>query len=245
MAALKFNLSHFVACVALVLVGLASPYSLAAEDSNDGSVVNEHRMVIVHCDPESEDCDTGQHDYSFMFHGGRQGGFLGVELTGMTPELRSHFGVDEDRGVMVSRVTDDSPAFRAGIEPGDIITAADGIPMSSKRDLIGAILPRSDGDAVDLEIWRSGASEVVTAILDQRSPALLRHHDFHLGCDDANADCDIRISRAHRADSEQACGDMERCEVEIRCVQSDECTCTVNGDIVDCEQVAGFHNLHD
>ena len=205
MISMKFGLSLFITSLAVVLVGAAGSEGLAADDENEETVIEKHRIVVRHCDPESEDCDEGQHDYTFMLHGGGQGGFLGVHLTGMTPELRAHFGVDEDRGVMVSKVSDDSPAFRAGIEPGDIITAAAGATVSSRRDLFRAIMAHSEGEAIDLEIWRGGASEVVTSNSRPAfSPRCPRHHDFHLRLRRMpNADCDMKnlshSSRRHRA----------------------------------------------
>ena len=49
------------------------------------------------------------------------GGFLGVSLIGITPELRAHYG-SKDAGVLVGRVEKDSAAAKAGIEVGDILT---------------------------------------------------------------------------------------------------------------------------
>ena len=49
------------------------------------------------------------------------GKVLGVGLTDLTPELREHFGVGGDAGVMISRVVEDSPAAKAGLRVGDII----------------------------------------------------------------------------------------------------------------------------
>jgi len=244
MISMKFGLSLFITSLAVVLVGAAGSESLAADDENEETVIEKHRIVVRHCDPESEDCDEDQHDYTFMLHGGGQGGFLGVHLTGMTPELRAHFGVDEDRGVMVSKVSDDSPAFRAGIEPGDIITAAAGATVSSRRDLFRAIMARSEGEAIDLEIWRDGGSEIVTTILDQRSSTLPQHHAFHSDCEDSDGDCGVKISRIHRIDTELGCGDEKHCEVQILCGEDDECTCTSNGEVIDCQQIAGFRSLH-
>ena len=42
--------------------------------------------------------------------------FIGVQLMSLTPELREHFGVPSEAGVMVSKVFEDTPAERAGIE---------------------------------------------------------------------------------------------------------------------------------
>ena len=43
-------------------------------------------------------------------------GYLGVQLLDLTPELRVHFGVSEDSGVMISQIVEDSPAAAAGLD---------------------------------------------------------------------------------------------------------------------------------
>ncbi|MEM8962810.1 MAG: PDZ domain-containing protein [Acidobacteriota bacterium] len=96
------------------------------------------------------------------------GGYLGVELTSLSPELRSHFGVGENQGVMLARVVEDSPAERAGLQVGDIVTAINGAPVERGRDLTRAVRELSAGDQVDLEYFRDGAFDVTTATLIER-----------------------------------------------------------------------------
>ena len=52
-------------------------------------------------------------------------GFLGVVPTELTPDLAETYGLKPDAGVVVNEVSGDSPASRAGIRPGDIITTFD------------------------------------------------------------------------------------------------------------------------
>ncbi|HEY0513278.1 MAG TPA: PDZ domain-containing protein, partial [Thermoanaerobaculia bacterium] len=62
-------------------------------------------------------------------------GYLGIGLTELTPELRTHFGVPEEAGVMVSKVEPGSPAEKAGIKVGDILTRVDGNAIKSSWDI--------------------------------------------------------------------------------------------------------------
>jgi serine protease Do len=70
-------------------------------------------------------------------------GRLGVAIQSLTPQLAEFFGTTD--GVLVTTVREESPAARAGIKAGDVITSIDGKPVGSPRDLIEAI--RGDASA--------------------------------------------------------------------------------------------------
>ncbi|HKQ60384.1 MAG TPA: PDZ domain-containing protein [Candidatus Polarisedimenticolaceae bacterium] len=91
-----------------------------------------------------------------MFDFGRKP-LLGVNLTDATPELREHLGGPRDRGVLVSRVVDDSAAERAGIHVGDLIVDVDGERIDGSGDLIEAIHSRA-GETFTLRVVRDGRS---------------------------------------------------------------------------------------
>jgi membrane-associated protease RseP (regulator of RpoE activity) len=62
-------------------------------------------------------------------------GRLGVQLNELTPQLAEYFGV-KDGGVLVSSVTKDSPAEKAGLKAGDVITSIDGDRVRSADDVV-------------------------------------------------------------------------------------------------------------
>ena len=99
---------------------------------------------------------------------GMGGGFLGVQLVSLTPELRQHFGVSEDRGVMVAKVEEGSPAEGGGIRVGDILTVVDGEDVTSGRALSSMVRKKKKGDTVSIELMRDGRLEVATVTLDER-----------------------------------------------------------------------------
>jgi membrane-associated protease RseP (regulator of RpoE activity) len=95
-------------------------------------------------------------------------GYLGVELTDLTPELRVHFGAPEDAGVMIARVVAGSPADRAGLKVGDVLTALDGQSVASSWEVCARVRPLDEGAVLTIEVRRAGELEVTTAGIEQR-----------------------------------------------------------------------------
>jgi serine protease Do len=98
-------------------------------------------------------------------------GRLGVTIDELTPQLLSYFGAKD--GVLVATVTDGSPAARAGLKAGDVITTANGGPVRSRDDLVRALGDVKDGQEVTLGIVRDKRESKVTAKLESRRPARL------------------------------------------------------------------------
>jgi serine protease Do len=71
------------------------------------------------------------------------------------------------RGAMVDSPQDGSPAAKAGIEAGDVITAVDGKPVKDSRDLARTISMMTPGSSVKLDILRKGDSKTLTLALGE------------------------------------------------------------------------------
>ncbi|MGH9382184.1 MAG: PDZ domain-containing protein [Thermoanaerobaculia bacterium] len=104
----------------------------------------------------------------WSFGEGGTRGYLGVGVIRMTSELRQHFGAPAERGVLVSKVVDDSPAAAAGIAVGDILLSVDGEPIAEEWDLIREIGKHGDGQTVSIEVLRDDATFSVTPALEER-----------------------------------------------------------------------------
>lgn len=110
---------------------------------------------------------------------GRAGqGRLGVRLLEMTPELRAHYGAPRDAGVLVAGVESGSPAEKAGLRAGDIITRAGGEHVESAADLSRAVRHAKTGDSLKLEISRDRAATHVTVKVERRAGY---DYEFDLG----------------------------------------------------------------
>ena len=81
---------------------------------------------------------------------------IGVQVQPMTPELREFFEVPRDRGVLVVRVVDDSPAAKVGILVGDVITEAAGEPIARPFQLVHRVATADRDEAFELELVRKG-----------------------------------------------------------------------------------------
>ncbi len=92
------------------------------------------------------------HFVTRMFPRGR----LGVEVLPMTHELRAHFGVDPDTGVLVSKVAPKSPAAEAGIQAGDVILRADDTPIRSTGELVRVVARYPAEEKLTIELSRDG-----------------------------------------------------------------------------------------
>jgi len=83
---------------------------------------------------------------------------MGVQIRPITPEDAEDAKLPEIRGVVVNQFTppDDSPAKRAGILEGDVITAVDGQPIESIAQLMQRIGFKKPGDVVQITVVRKG-----------------------------------------------------------------------------------------
>ena len=80
---------------------------------------------------------------------------LGVAITPgrVARRMRRAVGLPEADGLLISQVTEDSPAARAGLEPGDLIVTAAGQALTSVDDLFGA-LEAAQGGSLELRVVR-------------------------------------------------------------------------------------------
>lgn len=82
--------------------------------------------------------------------------FIGASLMTMTSEVAKQMGTDITEGSVVSSVVYNSPAYKADLQPYDIITAADGTKYTTKEELIGYIQKQEVGKEVNLSVVRRG-----------------------------------------------------------------------------------------
>jgi serine protease Do/serine protease DegQ len=94
-------------------------------------------------------------------HGEVRRGRLGIEMVDLNPELARKFGVSSLDGALIAGVQPGSPAERAGLREGDVVTALGGRPIRNAAELRARLGLTAVGEEVELRVTRNGASRTV------------------------------------------------------------------------------------
>jgi Do/DeqQ family serine protease len=94
-------------------------------------------------------------------------GRLGVTVQTITSDLAADLQLKEIAGALVNSVQPQGPAARAGLKPGDVITAVNGQPIYESNELRNRIAQLGPRATVDLSIVRDGRPGKVTATLEE------------------------------------------------------------------------------
>lgn len=89
-------------------------------------------------------------------------GYLGVNIQNITQELASSLQLKSTKGALVSQVRQDSPAAKAGIKQGDVITAYDRKDVKDSHELAGVVAATPIGKTVPVRIVRDGREMTLT-----------------------------------------------------------------------------------
>ncbi|MCK5123658.1 MAG: PDZ domain-containing protein, partial [Dehalococcoidia bacterium] len=95
--------------------------------------------------------------------------WLGVSVTTVTSTIQQYYDVSVDTGALIVSVTSDSPADRAGLKAGDVITKIGDENISTTEELISAIRSHQIGDQVEI-VYYSGDVQKVANVTLEESP---------------------------------------------------------------------------
>ncbi|MFO1405564.1 MAG: DegQ family serine endoprotease [Azonexus sp.] len=90
-------------------------------------------------------------------HGKVQRGRLGVTIQEVNQSLADSFGLQRPAGALINSVDKNSPAARAGLEPGDVILSLNGREIGSSVELPAMVAALPPGETARLQVWRHGA----------------------------------------------------------------------------------------
>ena len=86
---------------------------------------------------------VNREDFSFVFGSNRR---IGVGTSSLTKQLAEYFGVPGGRGVLITSVSENGPAAKAGLRAGDVITAVDGTSIEKVTDLMRELNRKREGE---------------------------------------------------------------------------------------------------
>lgn len=119
---------------------------------------------------------VGKGNVSTFHVSDNKGGFLGVSAENLSKQMREYFEVDH--GALVEEVVEDSPAEKAGLKAGDVITFIEGRKIESYNDLTRTINYYNPNETVKIDYVRKGSSKNTTATLAEK-----KNNNFFFGGD--------------------------------------------------------------
>ena len=98
-------------------------------------------------------------------YGKVQRGFLGVSAQDLTPVLAEAFGLEQNKGAVITSVDEDSPAGKAGLQPGDILLKINGRKVRNAGDVRNSFGLLTIGESVVFDILRAGKNKKISTIV--------------------------------------------------------------------------------
>ncbi len=102
---------------------------------------------------------------------GNGGGYLGVDITTLTPSLRQQYGFTPTSGAVVLSVVSGSPAAKAGLVQGDVIVNIGGTAITSSEDLQKVVQNGHPGESVAITYYVGDSKRTANATLGSQSQA--------------------------------------------------------------------------
>jgi putative serine protease PepD len=102
---------------------------------------------------------------------GNGGGYLGVDITTLTPALRQQYGFTPTSGAVILTVVAGSPAAKAGLVQGDVIVNIDGTAIKSSDDLQKQVQKDKPGQTITITYYVGNSKRTTTATLGNQAQA--------------------------------------------------------------------------
>src|SRR3569833_2263285 len=100
-------------------------------------------------------------------HGEVRRGRLGVMVQDLTPDLARAFDIKETQGAVIAKTVKDSPAAKAGLKAGDVVTRVNGQPVNSAAELRNMVGLMQVGETATFEVVRDGKPRTVKIMIAQ------------------------------------------------------------------------------
>ncbi|WP_322059174.1 Do family serine endopeptidase [Paraburkholderia sp. J63] len=97
-------------------------------------------------------------------------GWIGVEPQDVTPEIAESFGLNQKQGAIVAGVLQGGPADKAGIKPGDVLTAVNGEEITDTTRLLNVIAQIKPGTSAKVHLVRKNKDMDLDVMIGKRPP---------------------------------------------------------------------------
>ena len=114
---------------------------------------------------EMADVDFDWEQEPVVVFAGDESGWLGVTIEEVTAERVKEQKLPAERGVYVREVSEESPAAKAGLKAGDVITEFNGQPVEGTMQFRRLVRETPVGRTVKLTVWRDGRSQTISVQL--------------------------------------------------------------------------------
>ncbi len=110
-------------------------------------------------------------------------GYIGIAMNprGLTPELAKSFGLDNNTGVLIAEVLEDTPAEDAGLKSGDIILKMNGDDIESNVSFRNAVSFIKPGTKIKLTVLRDDKEKVITVKVGSKADSVLAKGSSEIG----------------------------------------------------------------
>ncbi len=95
-------------------------------------------------------------------------GYLGVQVQALEPEVASRLGLSGKTGVVVNKVMAGTPAAKAGLRDGDVVTEVAGQPVKDAHSLQRIVAGLPAGKSVELGVYSDGAHKSVSVTVEEQ-----------------------------------------------------------------------------
>jgi serine protease Do len=92
-------------------------------------------------------------------------GYLGLQIQALTPDLADGLGLKNQKGALVNGAQSSTPAAKAGLQAGDVVTSINGEPITDARELSRRIASLKPGTKVEVGYLRDGSQRNATVEL--------------------------------------------------------------------------------
>lgn len=92
-------------------------------------------------------------------------GHLGVTIQELNQTLAESFGLKNANGALVTAVSPNSPAQKAGLQTGDVIVGFNGKPIGSSAELPLAVADVRPGESAQIKVWRKGGEQTLKVVV--------------------------------------------------------------------------------